>query len=271
MDELVVRLLSRSYRATARVMAWWEGLGSLAGPVSKAVIFALLLFWVQQSSFSFWSTTLFTIAALLFYMQPVHKPFILKGSLILILTTALLLTSRFTIVLPIEFHAGIYGQLLFALVFAFLFFTLLAVKNGVIVRRREWQMVLFVGLIYSVNLLFFTALTASSGWGIGLIFVLCTYFLCYEYLSSHEECARRPIVAASAVFTLLLLELGWSASLLPLGFSKAASMLSLIAVIMIGAFDRYQRGALTAQWLRMSFVIFCLLIGLLFWSIRWTV
>lgn len=204
-------------------------------------------------------------------MQPVFKAFTLKTSLIVILALAILLTSRFTIALPVALHASSLGQLLFSVVFGFLFFILLGIKNVILVRRREWYAVLFIALVYGISLLFFTGTTADHILRDLIFLAVFSYFLFREYFGIQEHPYHRALTVTTLTITVLMLELAWGISLLPLGFSKSASMLTLCAIILAGIIERYIRGTLTARFLRLTLVLFVTLVIIVFFSVRWVI
>jgi len=247
----------------------WRRGGERANLIFKSSIFGLLLWRVQIVEFSVGWVAIFLISTLFMYLQPVTKPFTLKTSFLLVIFLSLLLTSRFTITLPLEFHAGTLGQLLFSVVFGFLFFILIGSKNTLLVRWHEWHMVLFIALMYGVNLLFFTSTLNPGAWTSLLIFGLFIYWLIREYFVIQGHATLQTTAIITLTITLGLIELVWVVSLLPLGFSKGASLMTLIAMLIVGVIDRYLRGVLTARWLRLSGALFIFLVSLIFISVNW--
>jgi hypothetical protein len=269
MDEFAIKTLRSVHRAVLAVQNLWHRGGSLLPPIFKSVLFGLSLWYVQGSGFSTWPVLLFLGVAIVSYMQPVSKAFRLKTSLVVTLSLALLLTSRFTITLPVELHASGFGQLLFAAVFGFLFFILLGIKNVILVRRRQWYAVLFIALVYGISLLFFTAAAGDHTIRDALMLAILMYFLLREYFNVQEHPYHRALKVMTVTVTTLLIQLAWALSLLPLGFSKSASLLALLAMMLAGILDRYIRGTLTARFLRLSFILFIVLVGVVFLSVRW--
>ncbi len=271
MDELVIKTARSIHHGIQSAQQLWRRGGSLLPPIVKSVLVGLLLWYVQGSGFAAWPVTLFIITALVCYMQPVYKTFTLGTSLIVTLSLALVLTSRFTITLPAQLHASGFGQLLFAIGFGFLFFILLGIKNVILVRRRQWYAVLFVALVYGISLLFFTSTSGDHAIRDTLLLTLFMYLLLREYVNVQEHPYHRALKVIILTQTVLVIETAWVLSLLPLGFSKAASLLTLLAMMLAGILDRYIRGTLTARFLRLSVVLFTLLTGVIFLSVRWII
>ena len=258
----------RAYRAASDV--WGRG-GALAPVIFKAVLFGLLLLYVQGSGFAGWPTFLFVAVAIVCYAQPVSRAFSFGTSLFLIISLALLLTSRFTITLPVPMHTSALGQFLFAAIFGFLFFILLGIKNLVLARRRQWYAVLFVALVYGISLLFFTSGITSSVWRGTVLLAFFTFLLFREYFIAQEHSKSRALLVTTLSLTLLTIELAWVINLLPLGFSKGASVLTLVSMMGAGITDRYVRGTLSARFLRLSFLLVIALVVIIFWSSRWVI
>lgn len=261
----------RGKHAIIKANQIWQQGGPLTPIIFKAAIFGLLLWYVQAANFAFWPTFFFSLLSLVFYMQPVSKAFTFGTSFLLVVALALLLTSRFVITLPIEMHAGLLGQLLFAAAFGFAFFVLLGIKNVVLVERRQWHVVLFIGLIYGISLLFFVSLTNLHPWRNALLLGLFAYLLYREYFSAQEHPKTRALTLISLALTLVTIELAWVISLLPLGFSKEASVLTLFAMMIASATDRYLRGTLTARFLRLSGALVLVLVSVIFSSVGWQI
>jgi hypothetical protein len=168
-------------------------------------------------------------------------------------------------------HTGAAGQWVFATAFGFLFFILLGIKNVTLVRRREWHTVLFIALVYGISLLFFTSITNGNPWVDVLLLGLFSYLLLREYFVIQEHVKSRALTVITLTLSLLIIEVAWAISLLPLGFSKAASVLTLLAMMSAGVTDRYLRGTLTARFLRLSLIVVLVLIVLVFLSVRWKI
>ncbi len=271
MDEVVIAAARRARSGVRQANQLLERGGPLAPVIIKAVLFGLCLWYVQANNFAFWPVTLLAALSLVFYMQPVSKTFTFGTSFFLIVALALLLTSRFVITLPIQLHAGSLGQLLFSAAFGFAFFMLMGVKNRILAQRREWHIVLFIGLIYGISLLFFVSLVGLHPWRNVILLGLFTYLLYREYFSVQEHLKNRALTLITLTLTLLTVELAWVISLFPLGFSKQASVLTLFAMMTASATDRYLRGSLTARFLRLSSALVLALMLVIFASAQWTI
>jgi len=271
MDELVINATRSAYRLVQSIRNLWRRGGSLLPPIFKSVIFGLLLFYVQGSGFASWPVFVFVVFTIVSYMQPVSKAFTLGISLVTIPSLSLLLTSRFTISLPVQLHASALGQLLFAAAFGFLFFMMLGIKNVILVRRSQWYSVLFIALIYGISLLFFTSIHGPHALRDFILLFVFFYLLLKEYFVVQGYPYDRALKVVTLTETLLLIQIAWVLSLLPLGFSKAASLLALLLMMLAGITDRYLRGTLSARFLRLSLILFIVLTTVIFISVRWII
>ncbi len=248
---------------------WGRG-GPLLPVIFKGLLFGVLLFGVQRSGFAGWPVFFLLLVALVSYVQPVFRTFSFGTSLLLTLSLSLLLTSRFTIALPGAEGTGMFGQFVFSAVFGFLFFVLLGIKNFVLVNRKQWYSLIFVALFYGVSMLFFTSISGSTPWRDVLLLGFFIYLLLREYFITQEHPKNRGLLIITLCITLMLVELAWALSVLPLGFSKAASALTLIGMVASGVTERYLTGALTARFIRLTVSLVLVLIGILFLSAQWT-
>lgn len=270
-ERVIIAAAQKTHAAFKVGERLWRRGGPLLPPAVKSLLFAAVLLYAQRSGFSAWSLFLLIAVAAVSYMQPVFKTFSFGTSFLLTTALSVLLTSRFTITLPVSMHAGLIGQILFSLAFGFLFFMLLGIKNVIFVRRQQWYTVLFIALVHGISLLFFTSLGAVHPWRDTILLALFMYLLLREYFATQEYATNRAQTVITLTLTLMLVETAWALSLLPLGFSKAASVLTLIGMMSASATSRYIRGTLTARFLRTNFVLLAVLVGIIFASVRWVI
>lgn len=270
-ERVLIAAATKTYTASQYLAQQWRRGGPLVPLVVKALLFAVALLYVQQEIFSVWSLFVLLLVAVVSYMQPVFKTFTFSTSFFLLVSLSILLTSRFTITLPVALHASFLGQLLFAVAFGFLFFVLLGIKNVVFVRRQQWYSILFIAMVLGISLLFFTSAGGVHPWRDTLLFMLFTYLLLREYFRAQEYAASRGLVVIALTFTAILVEAAWAISVLPLGFSKSASLLTLLGMMGASSIDRYIHGTLTGRFIRTNIVLLLVLIGILFGSVRWTI
>lgn len=267
-DPLVLVLARRAYAGSKAFARLWRAGGPLLPPIFKGTLFGLSLLYVQISSFAILPILLCVAVGSICYMQPVTRSFTFGTSFFLVASLGLLLTSRFVITLPVALHAGIIGQIVFAAAFGVLFFILLGIKNQVLVRRRQWYSVLYIALIYGISLLFFTSVTGEGALRHTLLLGIFSYLLLSEYFGVQAHPKSRALTLISLVHTLLAIQVAWAVSLLPIGFSKSASVLTLVLMMASSVTDRYLRGSLTALFLRRSVGLALLLIAVLLFSAR---
>lgn len=260
------------YHSWQRTARFWHGLGPIAPLTFKAVLFGGTLWYAQASEFTLGSILLFLTVAIVCYLQPVFKTLHYSASCMVLLAVALLLTSRFTITLPgnLLYASGL-GQLAFAAAFAIIFFALLGIKNMTLSRRYGWYTLVYVALVYGVELLFFAwsrQLHAITGM---LLLYAFIYVLVREYFVFYGHTKGRLITVIAATISVLAAQLAWVATSLPLTFSNSASLLTLIVLLATALIERYLRGALSARTLRFNGILFVILVVLIAIATRWTI
>ncbi len=267
-ERIIIAAARGSHRAAQAAQRLLKRGGPLTPIIIKAIIFGLLLLYVQAAQFSFWPIVLFVLVALFLYSQPVFKAFTFTTSLFLVLALSLLLTSRFTITVPGELGGA--GEWLFAAGFSFLFFLLMGIKNFALVRRPQWYAVLFIVLTYGIGLLLFTSISTSPLPSM-ILFALFTALLIREYFDLAEHRRSRALFVIVLTLSLVLAESAWALSLLPIGFAKAASALTLFSMMTVGIVDRYLGGTLSARFLRVNLSLIIGLTAIIFLSSRWII
>jgi len=238
----------------------------------KAVVFGLALLSVQNHAFGWLSVTLFVLLALLMYIQPPYKTFSMLKMALLLITLSIAVTSEFAIGFSSLFPDTdlSLSRVLFSAMFGTLFYVTLGLKDLVLVHRKEWFALLSVSLLYGATSLFFTANIGNRFFVSAALLAIFFWFFIREYLVFYGSPRTRLISVYTATLTLLLMQLAWIVSLLPIGFSNAASLTTISTVVVTEILSRYARGILTARYVRLLSVFFFSLTLLIFGVSDWT-
>lgn len=203
----------------------------------KALIFFGLLAWAGLGEKSFFPVLVFVLAAVFIYFLPVLNWRRLFASffILLILSLAFILYSA-----PLISHFS----LLIAVIFGFVFFLILGIKNLIFVERSAFYYLLNNLLFFLAFLFFFSQWSLVDGpWFIvrylsmfAVVFFLKKEFLAFLVL---ESPGRRLLISAG--FAFIVLQLVWAISYLPIGFLNSAA-LALPLVFVLGDFTIHHFG-----------------------------
>ncbi len=190
---------------------------SLNKPFLSAVIFGLLLLWINKN-YSFFSVIIYLGFATYFYFYPVFENRFL---------------SSFLIILSVPFfviHSPIFP--IYLLFTSFLYFLFLGIKNLVFINRYQVYQFLNNFLFFFIFIIFFSADKSQLFFLKYLILLPSSFFIFKELLSWHfsrfESQSRisvQKINAYSAVFSFLLSQLVWATALLPIGFLNLSALM----------------------------------------------
>jgi hypothetical protein len=191
---------------------------------------------------------------------------------LLVITLSIAVTSEFAIGFSNLFpHTDLsLSRLLFSAMFGILFYVTLGLKDLVLIHRKEWFAVLSVSLLYAASSLFFTANVGNRFFTSALLLAVFFWLFIREYLVFHGSVRSRLLTVYVSTLTLLLMQLAWIISLLPIGFSNAASLTTIATVVVTELLSRYVRGVLTARYVRLLLVFFVSLALLIFGVSDWT-
>lgn len=226
----------------------------------KAAIFAAGLFWAGQARFGLFPVAIFIALAAIFYLRPIFQTFPFLISFLLLIILALALTATFP--------AGRY-PLYLALIFSWLFYLLLGIKNVALVHRSQWYYLLHLSLFYGLMVLFFVANHGSGFFLKTFLLFLVSGWLIKEFLASlgkiHEPASR----ALTWTLAFFIAEAGWALSLLPIGFLHAAGVIIALIFIVEQTAREYLSRELTGRTTRINFAVFISLLVVLFATAKW--
>ncbi len=237
----------------------------------KAVIFGLLLLYVQSRDFALLPAFIFVAAAFVMYMQPLFRTFSVLVSWTALVSLCLFVTSQFAIAFRETVFAAHLptGMVLFSIFFGFLFYLLLGIKNMMFLRRKQWYYVLNLAVLYLGFGLFFNA-------GSGVSFVLKSLGLFFfvallvrEFFKFHEQENSRLRAVAILIAAFVIMQFAWAITLLPIGFSSSASLLVALSFILTEYIQRYLQGDLSARFIRLNLLFLLTLICVIFFSSTW--
>lgn len=214
--------------------------------------------FAQSQQFSVISVLLFLFFTALFYIQPIFHTSSLLFSFISFAILALMLPGKFTA-----------GSAVVALLFACMFYIIVGVKNLILIRRREWYYLLFLSLNYLALFLFFSADSGTSFWLKSLLFFIFSAGIGREFLRFQEIGVTKIHKVSVFVVALIEIEFLWVVSMLPFSPAYCASFMTALIFSFAEITQRYMRGTLSAQFIRLSVSILALLMFVMFFFSNW--
>jgi len=217
----------------------------------RALIFAGLLAWVKLGGLSFPPVLIFLASSAFLYASPLFKTMeMIRPFLILLIVSLLSALSVPAWSLPS-----------LAIYYGLLFYLLLGVKNLVFLQRIVWHRILNFSMAYPVFLLFFHHNQTDY------LFRAVPLFIILLFLFS-DFFQKRFL---SWLLALILLEIVWAISLLPIGFFSAASLAFLSYFTVSDLFRRQSEKSLTKEaiinYATLFSVIFLFILGSSRWSL----
>ncbi|HCX45353.1 TPA: hypothetical protein DGT35_02000 [Patescibacteria group bacterium] len=194
---------------------------------SKAAVFGLLLFWFYQVETLTAIFFLLLVTGIL-YFRSLHNALVFLPSLVILLiislgTTVIITTTS--------------SSFLLAAFLSFLFFTILGLKDLVLIKRKSWYVFLNFSLFYLAFINFFLIDKSSLFVGKWLIFLVLAFSLLRELLmvliapSKENRVKNNRLLAASLVMTMIIGQLLWLVSWLPISFLSSANLMILIVFL----------------------------------------
>ena len=190
----------------------------------RAAVFGLLLFWFYQIETPIAVFFLLLMTGIL-YFRSLHNALAFLPSLVILLvialgTTVIITTTSFSFLL--------------ATFLAFLFFVILGLKDLVLIKRRSWYLFLNFSLFYLVFLNFFLIDKSSLFVGKWLLFLVLIFGLSRELLmvliapAEESKTKRTRLLVTSVVMTMIVGQLIWLVSWLPISFLSSANFMILV-------------------------------------------
>ncbi len=217
----------------------------------KAILFLGFLTLARLGDFSLFVTLLFIIGAVVLYARPLFRTVEKLGDFLVLMFSALVFNLVFIDSLDFFFSAAYYSLL---------FFLLIGIKDLILINRSFWSVVLNFGLAYPIFLIFFQGHFAGAWWKAPILFFL-TILLSKNVL-------KRSV--ATAPFSLLVIEVAWASSFLPIGFIGLANLNLLFYAVTLSLFDFHEQGLLDKKKILSLLSVFIVLsltiLGLSSWS-----
>ena len=206
-------MMLKKLKSVSRSLA----LQSINKPFLGAVIFGLLLLWINKN-YSFFPVIIYLGFAVYFYFYPAFENRFLSSFLII-------LSAPFFII-----HSPIFP--VYLLFFSFLFFLFLGIKNLVFANRYQVYQFLNNFLFFLIFIIFFSSDKSQLFFLKYLILFSSSFFIFKELLNWHFsrfesqlQISIQRINAYSAVFSFLLGQLVLATALLPIGFLNLSALM----------------------------------------------
>ncbi len=217
----------------------------------KAALFLGFLFLARLGSFSLLATLFFLFGAIILYARPLFRTVEKAGDFLVLIFSVLVFHSIFIDSLDFIFAA---------LYYSVLFFWLMGIKDLILIKRNFWSIALNFGLAYPIFLIFFQGNFAGSWWQ-PLILFLLTLLLSRDTLKRGE---------LAAPFSLLVVEVAWASSLLPIGFIALANLNLLFYATALSLIDLGRQGLLGRRivfpLLSVFVILFLAILGFSSWA-----
>lgn len=231
----------------------------------KVALFALALFWVWQSDFSWWTIAAFFLILFSIYLSETGERGFTRFSFWL--GAALSVEGLYLLLPPAPEAAGFYEPIIFWA--AVLFFAVLLGLNRLLFKNR-----FFVYGMLSTVLLFFLFLVYYSLprtflWT--LLLFLAVTLLIKEALEFFGFRGKKRNVLVGALVGFLSVEISWVLGFLPLGFINAAIFLTLITLLLRDSLTRHFTGSLNAVYILRELTLFIVFAMVIFAVSNWTI
>lgn len=238
----------------------------------KAAVFGLILWFVGVRDFQLIPVLFFALAAIFIYSRPLFESlYIWYGFLVLVPAAILgmkILVGSVSVLPPplasLAFGGGV-------VLFSFIFYILLGIKNYLLVKRSRAYFVAAILLFYCLFIIFFLA--DKSEWFLGKygLIALASFLLFREWLALIPSFyfPQRELLA-SVVAALIITQFLWAVALLPIGFISSANLMLLFTFGLADFLLKHFTGGISKEFLAQHLVFFVLLGALIFWTSSWS-
>lgn len=212
------------------------------GLLLRTLIAALGVYFLRESSFGIGTLLLFLLLFWVIYLRPPlnNRKFLVSALSLLALP----------ILLPLV--VGILEWLLLIL-WAIAFFLFLGVKNLILLRRQGNYEIVHLLLVFGFGVLYLLGFLPL----IPQILLFLTFFLlAREFYSVLAPPYPQRLVLAAATHALLLVEIAWIISFLPINFLAGAAFLTLITLIFHDLILHHFQGTLSRQIILRNMTLF---------------
>ena len=155
------------------------------------------------------------------------------------------------------------------LLFSFLFYLVLGIKELIFVYRYQWYFINNLFLFYAIFILFFLT-DKSSLFLLKYAAVFIMVFSLFRerfFLSSHYFPKRHLLTAMLCSFVAM--ELLWATAILPLGFVNSANLMILIVYVLIDFINHHFQGTLNKKMILRNLTIFIIALLIILGTSVW--
>ncbi len=231
--------------------------------ILKSFVFAGLLFWIKTSGFTTLPIVVFVLYSFLFYFyHRIQSDFENFYSFLVLIGASLYGVGMLS---HLEF------LLLAILVFSFLFYIFLGIKEHAFTHRFEWNYTKNLLLVYSVFLLYFLS-DKYILFEIKFLAVFLILFLVVrEWLFWLYQVFPKRYNLAALVFSFLMFQILWAVSLLPLGFINSATFMIVIFYLGMDFLINHFRGLVTKNLIIKNSIILFVSVFVIFFLTNWKI
>ncbi|MDP2650586.1 MAG: hypothetical protein Q8P04_00605, partial [bacterium] len=151
--------------------------------------------------------------------------------------------------------AGILEWLLLVL-WGIMFFLLLGVKNLIFLRRQGNYEIVHLLLVFGLGVLYLLGFLPFIP---QILFFLALFLLVREFYSALAPPYPQRVILAAVVEALLLVEIAWILSFLPINFLAGGALLALITFIFHDLILHHFQGTLSRQIILRNVTLFTIL------------
>ena len=229
----------------------------------KTAFGLLAILFFRQFGFSYFSGAVAVIVFWGVYLSEVEERYVL-GRSFWVMAFAGLAGMKFLVAAPHPFFWGFTG------LWTLGFFTALGLTAFFFANRQFVYGLLNTLVLFLVFFLFFYFNQIGNFWSLGLILFLLIGTIFGEAFRFLEIGASRRTRLFSWGLAVVILELAWILSFLPLGFVNAAVFLTLVSLIVRDAVLLHFKGLLNQGFVLKELVIFWVLGLIVFAASRWS-
>ncbi|MEX2033334.1 MAG: hypothetical protein WD889_02120 [Candidatus Colwellbacteria bacterium] len=215
------------------------------GLLLKAALATLGVYLLRETSLSIVALLLFSPFFLVIYLRPPlnNRKF---------LVSALSLLALPILLPPV---AGILEWLLLVL-WGIMFFLLLGVKNLIFLRRQGNYEIVHLFLVFGLGVLYLLGFLPFIP---QILLFLALFSLVREFYSVLAPSYPQRVILAAATHALLLVEIAWILSFLPINFLAGGALLALITFIFHDLILHHFQGTLSRQIILRNVTLFTML------------
>lgn len=230
----------------------------------KTLIFGGFLTLVKLGNFGAIPILFFVLAAFLLYSRPIFNTTAFLISFLILIIVAILFLKTF------PENAFFFSGVLF---FSLIFYVLLGVKNLIFINRTFWFYFLNLALFYAIFINFFF-IDKSTFFAFKILVLFLGLLLLFKeffrnFFPEYSLPKKKTLIIW--LLTLIVLEIVFAISLLPLGFINSANLATLSVFILNDLTFNYLKGTFNRRLLLINVTLFVLLLLLIFGTTKWEI